>query len=95
MRKEVRAMARVRAIVLAYAGTKEHQNNHHMILKPLDLKGHGKAAGLIGRRVVWKSPTGRKLFGRVVRKHGNGDRIRVYFKRGLPGQALGDYVEIL
>ena len=84
-----------RAIVLAYAGTKEHQDNHHMILKPLDVNDHASASRLIGRKVVWRTPTGRKMYGRVLKPHGNRGEVKAYFRPGLPGQALGDYVEIL
>ncbi len=84
-----------RAIVLAYAGTKEHQDNHHMVLKPLDVDDRASASRLIGRRVVWRTPTGRKMYGRVLKPHGNRGEVKAYFRPGLPGQALGDYVEIL
>ncbi|NJE84432.1 50S ribosomal protein L35ae [Thermococcus sp. CX2] len=86
---------RRKAIVLAYAGTKEHQDNYHMILKPLGVEGREQAAQLIGRKVVWKTPTGRKMFGKILKPHGNKGEVKAYFKPGLPGQALGDYVEIL
>ncbi len=84
-----------RAIVLAYVGTKEHQNNHHMILKPLDVNDRAAASGLIGRKVVWRTPTGRKMYGRILKPHGKRGEVKAYFRPGLPGQALGDYVEIL
>ncbi|NJE06060.1 50S ribosomal protein L35ae [Thermococcus sp. M36] len=88
-------MARVKALVLAYAGTHEHQDNHHMILKPLGIDDRNEASRLIGRKVVWKTPTGRKVFGKVLKPHGNRGEVKAYFKPGLPGQALGDIVEIL
>ncbi|WP_457750482.1 50S ribosomal protein L35ae [Thermococcus sp.] len=84
-----------KAIVLAYAGTKEHQDNHHMILKPLDMNDRAAASRLIGRKVVWRTPTGRKMYGRILKPHGNRGEVKAYFRPGLPGQALGDYVEIL
>lgn len=86
---------RGKAIILSYAGSHEHQHNHHMILKPLGVNDRGGAGALIGRKVVWKSPTGKKMFGKILRPHGNRGEVKAYFKPGLPGQALGDYVEIL
>ncbi|ASI98805.1 50S ribosomal protein L35ae [Thermococcus celer] len=88
-------MVRGKALVLAYAGTKEHQDNHHMILKPLGIDERGSAARLIGRKVLWKTPTGKKMYGKILRTHGNGGEVVAYFKPGLPGQALGDHVDIL
>ncbi|NJD99476.1 50S ribosomal protein L35ae [Thermococcus sp. LS1] len=88
-------MPRGKAIVLAYAGTHEHQDNHHMILKPLGVDGREQAARLVGRKVVWRTPTGKKMVGKILKPHGNRGEVKAYFKPGLPGQALGDYVEIL
>ncbi|ASJ00507.1 50S ribosomal protein L35ae [Thermococcus gorgonarius] len=85
----------LKAVVLSYAGSHEHQHNHYMILKPLGIDDRGSAARLIGRKVVWRTPTGRKMKGKIVRTHGNGGEVKAYFNPGLPGQALGDYVEIL
>lgn len=85
----------VKAVVLSYAGSHEHQHNHYMILKPLGVNDRGAAARLIGRKVLWRTPTGRKMLGKVVRLHGNRGEVKAYFNPGLPGQALGDYVEIL
>lgn len=88
-------MARVKAVVLSYAGSHEHQDNYRMILKPLGIDDRASAARLIGRKVVWKTPTGRKMFGKIIRTHGDRGEVKAYFKPGLPGQALGDIVEIL
>ncbi|WP_297506153.1 50S ribosomal protein L35ae [Thermococcus sp.] len=88
-------MARVKAVVLSYAGSHEHQDNHRMILKPLGIEDRGSASSLIGRKVIWKTPTGRKMVGKVIKTHGNRGEVKAYFNPGLPGQALGDIVEII
>ncbi len=50
---------------------------------------------LVGRRVVWKHPkTGEVFSGRIVRLHGRRGRVIAYFKRQLPGEAVGSVVEI-
>ncbi|WP_297464496.1 50S ribosomal protein L35ae [Thermococcus sp.] len=85
----------VKALVLAYAGTKEHRDSHHVILKPLGIDDRSEASKLIGRKVVWRTPTGRKMFGKVLKPHGDRGEVKAYFNPGLPGQALGDYVEII
>ena len=88
-------MARVKAVVLSYAGSHEHQDNHRMILKPLGIEDRGRASRLIGRKVIWRTPTGRKMIGKVIKTHGKGGEVKAYFNPGLPGQALGDIVEII
>ena len=52
-----------------------------------------QAGQLLGRRVVWK---GEKVkIGKVVGFHGKNGIIRVKFKKGVPGQAIGTTVELL
>ncbi len=51
---------------------------------------------LIGRKVVWVHPKGKKFIGKIVREHGNrGTRFIAYFRRQLPGIALGSEVNIV
>lgn len=55
-----------------------------------------EANKMIGRTVVWKSPTGKELKGVISRAHGNNGAVRALFKKaGVPGQALGTKVKII
>jgi len=48
---------------------------------------------LIGRKVVWKH--GKKgIIGKITGFHGKKGTVRVKFRRGVPGQALGTTVEL-
>ncbi len=53
-----------------------------------------KAAKLVGKEVVWKSPAGKEINGKVASAHGNKGAVRVIFEKGLPGQSLTTKVEI-
>lgn len=53
------------------------------------------ASGFIGRRVVWRSPSGKEIFGRITQVHGTRGTLRARFTRGLPGDALGGMIDIL
>lgn len=83
-----------KGIILSYVRSKENQNNNHMIIKPLGIDSREQAATLIGKKVIWKSPSGKLLVGKIMKPHGNRGEVKVRFEKGLPGQALGDYVEI-
>ena len=48
---------------------------------------------LIGRRVIWKGER-KQFIGKVVGFHGKKGVVRVKFKKGVPGQALGTKVEL-
>jgi ribosomal protein L35AE/L33A len=60
------------------------------------IKERKEANKLIGRTVVWVSPTGKELKGRISRAHGNSGAVRAHFKKaGVPGQALGTRIKII
>jgi len=52
------------------------------------------AGQLIGRKVVWKKGKNRHM-GKIVSLHGKKGVVRVKFKKGVPGQALGTTVELV
>jgi len=70
------------------------QTTHHMIVYLNEVKKRDKASELVGKQVVWKSPAGKEISGKVASAHGNKGAVRVIFERGLPGQSLGSKVEI-
>ena len=67
----------------------------HCILVFPDIKTRKEANKLIGRTVVWVSPSGKELKGVISRAHGNNGAVRAHFKKaGVPGQALGQKIKI-
>jgi len=52
------------------------------------------ANGVIGKRVVWKSITGKEIVGKISKAHGNSGAVLCRFDKGLPGQAIGTEVDI-
>jgi large subunit ribosomal protein L35Ae len=52
------------------------------------------AGQLIGRKVVLKEKQN-KFIGRVVGLHGKKGVVRVKFRKGVPGQALGTPVQLV
>ncbi|MFW9902164.1 MAG: 50S ribosomal protein L35ae [Candidatus Thorarchaeota archaeon] len=68
----------------------------HCILVFPNIKSRKEANKLIGRTVVWITPTGKELKGVISRAHGNNGAVRAHFKKaGVPGQALGKKVKII
>jgi ribosomal protein L35AE/L33A len=68
----------------------------HCILVFPNVKTRKEANKLLGRTVVWTSPTGKDLKGIITRAHGNSGAVRAHFKKaGVPGQALGSKVRII
>jgi len=53
-----------------------------------------RAGKILGQKVVWKSKS-KELFGKIAGFHGKNDVLKVKFKKGVPGQALGTLVELI
>jgi len=53
-----------------------------------------QAGQLVGQKVVWKGEN-KKHIGKIVGFHGKNGAVRVKFKKGVPGQALGTTVELV
>ena len=70
------------------------QKTNHMISYLDESDNREKASELVGKEVVWKSPKGKEINGKVASAHGNKGAIRVIFEKGLPGQSLGTKIEI-
>ena len=83
------------ATILSFRRGRHTQVNNQFLLEAEGLDSSGKAAQLIGRRVLWKSPAKKEIFGKITDTHGNKGILRARFSRGLPGTALGTKVEIL
>ncbi len=68
----------------------------HCILIFPNIETRKQANKLIGRTVIWTTPTGKNLRGLITRAHGNSGAVRAHFKKaGVPGQALGTKVRII
>lgn len=58
------------------------------------VKDRKSASGIVGKKAVWKTPSGKEIVGKVSKPHGNSGAVLVRFNKGLPGQAIGTEVEI-
>jgi len=73
---------------------RHHVNPHQMILKAAD--SVEEAEKVIGKEVVWTSPAGKEIKGKISALHGRNGNVRVIFaEKGLPGQALGQKVKVI
>ena len=48
----------------------------------------------VGKEVIWTSPAGKQIKGKISSAHGNKGVVRAIFEKGLPGQAITTNVEI-
>ena len=83
------------ATIVNFRSARHHQYDNQMILSVEGYSDRAKAAELVGEAVSWKSPAGKEIKGKVASSHGNSGALRVIFETGMPGQSLGNKVEIL
>ena len=64
-----------------------------MIIKT-DATSKEEAEKLVGKKVTWKSPSGKELKGEIRAPHGSKGVVRAIFETGMPGQSIGTKVTI-
>lgn len=71
---------------------RHHHSGNQMVLLVEGVDKKEKTSGLIGKTVVWKSPAGKEIKGKITMPHGRNGAVRVLFEKGMPGQAIGKKV---
>lgn len=77
------------ATVANFRKSMHAQKNNHMVLYLPGVTDREKAKAMIGKSVVWKSPAGKEIKGKISQVHGNKGAVRAIFEKGMPGQAVG------
>jgi len=81
-------------IVIHFRRSKHRTSENQMIIQPDKSVDFTSAKAVVGKKVSWKSPSGKVLVGKVSAAHGRNGCVRVLFETGMPGQAVGARVEI-
>lgn len=66
----------------------------HFLIEVDGVSSKKDAEKLVGKKVVWTSPAGKKITGKISGAHGNNGVVRAIFEKGLPGQAVSTGVEV-
>ncbi len=77
-----------------FKGGRHTQSPNQMIVVVEDVTDKEKAAELVGKNVIFTTPSGKIINGEVRSAHGNSGAVRVLFEKGMPGQAVGQKVEL-
>jgi len=85
----------MKGVILNYRGSHKQHNVKQMLVKVQGVDDKAAAAKLKGKKAVWTAPSGKKITGIIAQPHGDKGVVRVHYQeKGLPGQALGDSVDI-
>ncbi len=82
-------------IILSFRRGIHNQKPNQILIEAEGFDSKEKSVKLVGRKVVWTSPAGKKLVGTVTSLHGNSGVVKARFSKGLPGQALGKGIRFL
>ena len=81
-------------IIVNFRGSRRVKKGNHMIVQISGVESKEKASHLVGKKVEWKTSSGKILTGKVASAHGNSGALRVIFETGMPGQSIGTKVVI-
>jgi large subunit ribosomal protein L35Ae len=81
-------------IIANYRRGIHNQYDKQMVIQVDGYTKKDKSASLIGKKVVWTNSQGTKIEGKISAAHGNKGAVRVIFEKGMPGQAIGNKVQI-
>jgi len=84
----------MRGVIANFRGGRHTQYNRQMIVLVEGRSKKEEVEDLIGKDVEWKSPAGKVIKGKVSAVHGSKGAVRVIFEKGMPGQSIGQDVEI-
>lgn len=82
------------AIINSYRHGRKTQSPDQVIAIVASVKTREAAAKLVGKSLVYTTPAGKKMVGKIAAPHGNKGAVRVMFDTGMPGQAIGQKVQI-
>ena len=69
-------------------------HERHFLIEIEGVSKKEDAVKFVGKSVVWKSPAGKEIKGKIASTHGNKGVVRAIFEKGLPGQAITTKVEV-
>lgn len=75
--------------ITGFRGNRRGVRNNYCVI---DVEEENPAK-LIGKKVFWKTSTGKIISGKISRLHG-ADALLGKFVKGLPGHAIGNFVDI-
>ena len=81
-------------IIASFRRGRHTQTDNQMLINVKEVDNLEKASKLVGKTVVWKSPAGKEIKGKIRSAHGSNGVLRALFERGMPGQSLGSKVKI-
>lgn len=82
-------------VVKNYRRGKKHINERQLVIDVNGIDSKAGASGIVGCKARWKNSAGRFFTGKITAAHGDNGAVRAMFPKGMPGQCIGEKVEIV
>ena len=82
------------AVIANFRRGLKTKSNNQMIIHVKESKNKDQARKLIGKKVIWESPAGKKIAGKITNIHGNSGLVRAIFEKGMPGQSIATKIKV-
>lgn len=83
----------MKGIVVQFRRGRHKIKERHYLLD-IGLSNREDAKKMAGKEVVWKTPSGKEIAGKISDAHGNNGLVRAVFEKGLPGQAMATEIDV-
>ena len=84
---------KVRGRIVNYRKGPGAQTSRECLIEFEMVDSASSAGKLVGQKVTWASGNA-KFVGKIIAPHGRNGMVRVRFRPGVPGQAIGTRVEL-
>lgn len=81
-------------MISSYRRGRKTMHGKQLILEVNGIDSKEKASALLGKKIEWKTTSGKKIHGKISRVHGNNGRVIARFNKGLPGEAIGTKINM-
>ena len=84
----------MKGIILSYRRGKHTQNVNQMLVEIEGINTKEKAEKIVGKEIIWKSSSGKEFKGKLTAVHGSKGVLKAKFEKNLPGQSIGNRIEV-
>ena len=86
----------MKGVIVNFRQGKHTQTNNQMVVLVDGVETADKAKSLVGKTVVWTIAGKKKteIKGRITAPHGKNGAVRVLFEKGMPGQSVGQKIDV-
>ena len=85
----------MKGLIVSYRRGRHRQTPNQVLVKVKGITDVSKAHEILGKKAELNISDKTQMIGKVFATHGNSGVVRVRFKKGVPGQAIGMECNIL